>query len=102
LHVRASGHHADTRFFVVHRALFDAHFRRLHKTHTSGTFSLEANYLQAIRSAQAHGWRIRDRFVTEPIYGGIAGHGKDYDALAERAKRRIRNSTRRWLPWLKI
>lgn len=102
LRIRASGHHADTRFFVVHKALFDAHFRRLHETHTGGTFSLEANYLGAIRRATHDGWRLRDRFFVEPIYVGTAGHGKNYDGVRERAKRRVRNLTRRWLPELKI
>lgn len=102
LRLPGSGHHADTRFFVVSRALFDAHFRHLHLSHAAGTFSLEANYLRAIRHAQAQGWPIRDRFFVEPIYGGTAGHGKNYDALTERAKRSIRNLTRRWWPSLKI
>lgn len=98
----ASGHHADTRFFVVHRALFDAHFRGLHHTHTTGTFSIEANYLRAIRSAESAGWCVRDRFLIEPVYGGTAGHGKNYDAFSERSKRALRVVTRRWLPALKI
>jgi len=102
LRLAASGHHADTRFFAVRRELFDAHFRSLHTTHTNGVFSLEANYLDAIRRAQRDGWRVRDRFTIEPIYGGTAGHGKDYDALRERAKRAVRSVTRRWLPNLKI
>jgi hypothetical protein len=102
LRVQASGHHADTRFFVVHRALFDAHFRGLPAAHAAGTFSLEANYLRAIREAERAGWRVRDRFFIEPVYGGTAGHGKDYDAWPERAKRQIRNLTRRWFPALKI
>lgn len=102
LRLPGSGHHADTRFFVVHKQLFDAHFRRLHANHTSGTFSLEASYLRAIRSARSAGWNVRDRFFVEPQYGGVAGHGKNYDGLTERAKRQLRNLTRRLLPDLKI
>lgn len=97
-----SGHHADTRFFAVRRELFDAHFRSLHTAHTNGVFSLEANYLGAIRRAQRAGWKVRDRFTIEPVYGGTAGHGKDYDALPERAKRAVRSLARRCLPNLKI
>lgn len=102
LGLHASSHHADTRFFVVTRALFSAHLQRLHEAHTSGTFSIEANYLKAIRAAQAEGYLIRDRFALEPIYSGTAGHGKDYDAWPERTKRWVRGLTRRWLPALKI
>jgi hypothetical protein len=63
---------------------------------------LEANYLSAIRRAQTDGWTIRDRFSVEPIYGGTAGHGKNYDALPEQGKRAVRNFARRWFPTLKI
>lgn len=102
LGLNGTAHHTDTRFFVVHRALFDAHFRHLHSRHTSGTFSIEASYLTALRDAQRAGWLIRDRFYVEPIYGGVAGHGKDYDSLRERSKRAVRRVARRWLPSLKI
>lgn len=102
LRLRASSHHADTRFFVVGRDLFAAHFRCLHETHTIGTFSIEARYLTAIRAAQTAGFVVRDRFVVEPVYSGKAGHGKNYDGLPERAKRGLRSLSRRWLPELKI
>lgn len=102
LRLRASAHHADTRFFVVSQALFSAHFRHLHLAHGSGTFSIEANYLKAIRRAQSDGWSVRDRFAIEPVYGGTAGHGKNYDALPERTKRFVRGSLRRVWPSLKI
>lgn len=102
LGLSGTAHHADTRFFVIHRALFDAHFRDLHTRHTRGTFSIEASYLTALRDAQRAGWLIRDRFSVEPVYGGVAGHGKNYDSLRERGKRAIRSAARRWLPSLKI
>lgn len=102
LGLTGTAHHADTRFFVVHRALFDVHFRHLHQRHTHGNFSLEASYLTALHDAQRAGWLIRDRFNIEPIYGGVAGHGKDYDSLRERGKRTLRRAARRWLPSLKI
>lgn len=100
--LRGSAHHADTRFFVVERGLFTAHFRHLHEAHTSGTFSIEARYLAAIRAAQTAGFVVRDRFSVEPVYSGTAGHGKNYDGLPERTKRWVRGLSRRWFPELKI
>lgn len=102
LGLRGTAHHADTRFFVVSQSLFSAHFRKRHESHRAGRFSLEANYLDALREAQRQGWRVRDRFTIEPIYAGTAGHGKNYDAPSEQIKRAVRQWSRRWFPGFKI
>jgi hypothetical protein len=102
LRMNRCGRHCDTRFFMADRVFYQTCFAGLHDSHRDGEFSLEGAYYRQVKTCMASS-RVLCRFPIEPIYGGIAGHAaKNYDGLRERMKRSVRQSMRRFAPWLHI
>jgi hypothetical protein len=96
-----SGRHFDTRFFVASRALYDEVFRYHYRQHEQHGYSIEGKFYTLAKSVESRAGVVL-RFPVEPIYGGLSGHGKDYDSWSEQAKRLIRGTVRRCAPMLRI
>ena len=101
--IAASGHHGESRFFVLTPQFYEAHFR--------GKYPLlkesEGNYLETlvyriVKQTMPLGG-VFGRFKTEPEYRGVAGHhDKSYSSQRERWKQFVRGTSRKVMPWLWI
>ncbi|MTJ14661.1 hypothetical protein FJR11_19190 [Anabaena sp. UHCC 0187] len=95
--------HCDTRFLVFTQEFYHQNIKPLHQQHEQGSFRIETQFYQAIKSLEGQ-QKIISRFGIEPDFQGIAGHfgGKNYSSKKERAKFMIRSWTRRLIPSLHL
>jgi hypothetical protein len=97
------GPHCDTRFLIFSKSFYEEYIKCLHLNHQSGGFSIERQFYDSIKQAEAKE-KIISRFAVEPEFDGVAGHfgGKNYSSKSEKAKFFIRSWSRTVLPWLHL
>lgn len=104
LRLPATGRRFDSRFFICSRQFYERHYRDVHlhfrQPGVQGYY-IESGFYATTKALEGHE-HILCRFPIEPVYGGVAGHGKDYDSFGERLKRAVRGSTRIVAPWLRV
>lgn len=99
----ATGRKADTRFFLFRLRFWNKYLRGHLDELDERRGEFIEGFFYRFATRQHTGEAIFNRFAVEPEFSGRAGHGtKDYSSGGERKKRMIRNTFRRFVPWLKV